>query len=155
VTIVTPRGDFAVSIAEPSPRGGITPLIASKLLRADVIIIDARIVEHGSARLHHRGWSGDVIHGTCGVGNSRSKLAMENARAFPSASLSIGSTQEISVNWPALNTNPAGLSNSKAIVRSATMRRLFSFNTFPDEFAAVDIVAASTLQAEPSGGNPQ
>ena len=74
MTIVTPRGDFAVSIAEPSPRGGITPLIASKLLRADVIIIDACIVEHGSAALHHRGWSGDVIDGTCGVGNSRSNL---------------------------------------------------------------------------------
>ena len=31
---------------------------------------------------------------------------MENARAFPSASVSGGSTQVISANWPALNTNP-------------------------------------------------
>jgi hypothetical protein len=58
VTIVTRHCDFAVSLARRGyaeshiganvQRGGITPLIASKLLRADVIIVDACIVEHGS-----------------------------------------------------------------------------------------------------------
>ena len=42
---------------------------------------------------------------------------MENARAFPSASVSGGSIQVISANWPALNSNPSGLVKSNAIVR--------------------------------------
>ncbi len=50
---------------------------------------------------------------------------------------------------------PDGLSNSKAIARSATSRRLIDFSTCPGEFAAVDIIATSVFYAGRFGGDPQ
>jgi hypothetical protein len=46
-------------------------------------------------------------------------LAMENARVFPSASVSGGSSKVTSRHWPALNVQFGGLSKRNAVVRSA------------------------------------
>ena len=54
-------------------------------------------------------------------------VAIEKTRELPSASISGGFSNVISMNWPGANAREAGFSKRKAMVCSATSWRLFSF----------------------------
>src|SRR5690348_8224340 len=63
----------------------------------------------------------NMMSGSCGA------LAIENARAFPSSSVSGGFVSFTSIACPALKSNPAGFSRKNCIVPSATSLRFFNF----------------------------
>src|SRR5665213_571231 len=74
-------------------------------------------------------------------------LAIKKLRTFPSESVSEGSSKVISRYWPALNVQPDGFSNRKAMVPSATSLRSFSLQLKPGDAAATLIIGLLPIRA--------